>query len=178
MTQPLKPQITTARVTYAGGRTRTFACPEYTTLQHLADLHHITHGRRVAFLAADGTVVSELGAPPAVVLRCRMCAEPLRRIGQGHGHLGQGLFCSLDCGYSYAVHAIQEEDRGAGVPMTADEVAKMRAAREDREDARAAERAAARTQAAAQARTDARVAEERARGAAKTAELAARRGVR
>lgn len=152
MTQPLQPQITTARVTYAGGRVRTFACATLRDVQLLTDRHWLTHARPVAFLAADGTVVVQFPpAPPPVVLRCRMCGQHLRRIGQGHGHFGQNLFCSADCGYSYAVTTILDEERAHAV-MTSAEVAQRRG----------------------QERTDARLADERARGAAMTADMLTR----
>lgn len=152
MSQPLKPQITTARVTYAGGRVRTFSCTLRDDVGRLTDLHFVSHARPITFLAADGTVVLQLPAAPAVVVpRCRMCGQHLRRIGPGYGHSSQGLFCSADCGYSYAVTSIQDEERPHAV-MTPPEVAQRRG----------------------QERTDTRLADERARGAAKTAELLAR----
>ncbi len=160
--QPLKPTITQARVTYAGGRQRTFSCTTISDVQRLGDQHHVTHGRRVAFLAADGELVHEMGGAPAAPTpppRCRYCGESLRRIGHGFGYDAGGLFCSAGCGYTYAVQSIRDEERPPAQLVGA-ELAARRGALE----AEVATRNAA---------TRARLAAERARGAERTADMLA-----
>lgn len=46
----------------------------------------------------------------AVRLRCRYCGKPLRKdpYREGYGYCGEGVFCTLRCGYAWAVRKVGE----------------------------------------------------------------------
>lgn len=46
-------------------------------------------------------------------MTCKRCGVKLRKYpyGEGYGYVGDGIFCTLRCGYGWAVAQVRKADR-------------------------------------------------------------------